>query len=93
VQRFAQSAEVARLFNRHGGSGDNLTNTVFDDGAAVSIGAGAAPFTGSFRPFEPLSAFNGQQIQGTWKLRVVDNAAEDVGTLNSWSLRREMYGC
>jgi subtilisin-like proprotein convertase family protein len=81
------------LFNRHGGSGDNLTNTVFDDEAATAISSGAAPFTGSFRPFEPLTAFDGQQAQGTWKLQVADEVAQDIGTLNSWSHRRRLYVC
>ena len=38
------------LVNNRGSSGDNFTNTVFDDEAATAISAGAAPFTGSFRP-------------------------------------------
>ncbi len=38
------------LASRHGGGGDDYTNTVFSDGAATLIGAGAAPFTGEFRP-------------------------------------------
>ena len=58
-----------RLTNRNGGSGDNFTNTVFDDEAATSITAGAAPFTGSFRPVDALSAFDGQTVQGPWVLQ------------------------
>jgi cysteine-rich repeat protein len=38
------------------------------------------------RPYRPLSAFNGQPAAGTWKLRVVDRAAADTGTLQSWGL-------
>ena len=38
------------LTTGNGGGGDNYTNTVFDDEAATLISAGAAPFTGSFRP-------------------------------------------
>lgn len=34
----------------HGSSGNNYTNTVFDDEAASLITAGTAPFSGSFRP-------------------------------------------
>ena len=58
-----------RLSNRNGGSGDNFTNTVFDDEAATAISPASRPFTGSFRPFQPLSAFDGQAIAGTWTLR------------------------
>jgi subtilisin-like proprotein convertase family protein len=84
---------TVRLANRNGSSGDNFTNTVFDDAAAVAVSSGSAPFTGSFRPFEPLSAFNGQQVQGTWTLKVVDVAAADTGTLSSWGIRRVVTVC
>lgn len=33
-----------------------------------------------------LSAFVGAEAQGTWTLGVVDGAAQDVGTLEAWSL-------
>ena len=74
------------LSTDNGGGNDNFTNTVFDDAAATSITAGAAPFTGSFRPEGLLSAFNGQDAFGTWTLRVTDDAGLDVGSLNSWGL-------
>ena len=77
------------LVNRTGGgndSGDNFTNTLFDDGAAQSIYSGPAPYSGSFRPDQALSAFDGKQQQGTWTLKVSDLSALDKGTLNGWSL-------
>jgi len=33
-----------------------------------------------------VPAFAGREAKGTWTLRVVDDAAEDVGTLTSWSV-------
>lgn len=33
-----------------------------------------------------LSAFDGENAQGTWSLTVDDNAAADTGTLNNWGL-------
>jgi subtilisin-like proprotein convertase family protein len=74
------------LINRRGSSGDNFTNTVLDDEAATAISAGAAPFTGSFRPEAPLTAFDGRSSNGTWKLHVVDLVAIDTGTINAWGL-------
>lgn len=78
---------TVNLVNRPGGtenSGDNFTNTVFDDEAVASIGANA-PYTGSFMPqSDQLSRFDGLQQQGTWTLRVADVVASDTGTLNSW---------
>lgn len=70
------------LSNRHGGSGDNYTGTIFDDSATTPIASGAAPFTGSFQPDSPLSVFNGKNAAGTWKFFVVDQAAADVGNIN-----------
>jgi aminopeptidase S len=37
-------------------------------------------------PNQSLAAFNGRAINGAWKLRVRDLAAQDVGTLVSWTL-------
>jgi subtilisin family serine protease/subtilisin-like proprotein convertase family protein len=35
----------------------------------------------------PVTAFNGQVAAGTWRLRVQDRAAYDIGNLVSWSVR------
>lgn len=80
------SGQVIQLFNRHGGSGDNLVNTIFDDAATTLISAGTAPFTGRFRPTQALSALNGGNANGNWILRIRDNEGGDVGTLTNWSL-------
>jgi subtilisin-like proprotein convertase family protein len=71
---------------RHGGGGDNYTNTVFDDEAAIPIASGFAPFTGSYTPDSPLSAADGQGSLGDWRLKGVDSAAQDVGSLGNWTL-------
>jgi subtilisin-like proprotein convertase family protein len=79
---------TVRLADHPGGpdnGGQNLTSTVFDDDALVNISAGAAPYTGSFRPQgDQLSRFDGQRLQGTWTLRVRDLFEGKTGTLNSW---------
>ncbi len=80
------SGKRVQLFSRVGGSGDNFLGTTFDDEAATSVNAAAAPFTGRFRPAQPLSAFDGDDPNGVWQLQVTDHAGGDVGTLNSWSL-------
>jgi len=74
------------LSDQIGGSGDNYTNTTFDDDAGQSITGGAPPFTGSFAPLEPLSTYNGQNSGGTWGLGIVDFVNFDGGALNSWSI-------
>jgi large repetitive protein len=77
------------LITRRGGSGDNFTDTVLDDGAVASIAsitANGAPFTGSFRPESPLAAVRGQNPNGVWQLKIADGAGYDLGSLLNWSL-------
>lgn len=70
----------------NGSSGDNFTNTVFDDEAATGIASGTAPFTGTFKPVQLLSAFDGQPKADTWTLYAADFANIDTGTVLSWKL-------
>jgi gliding motility-associated-like protein len=79
-------ADFIFLSFENGGSGDNYTGTTFDDDATTPIGSGAAPFTGSFIPDDPLSTFNGTMSRGTWTLAVVDMASGDGGSLDNWSI-------
>ncbi len=77
---------AVELSTDNGGSGDNFTNTVFDDEAATAITAGSAPFTGSYRPEGSLAALDGKTSAGTWRLRIYDDSNGDTGTLNGWGL-------
>ena len=77
------------LSNRRGGGGNNLCNTRFEDSAATpisSIVAAGNPWTGSFRPETPMSAFNGQTGNGVWTVRVVDAAGSDIGSIRAFSV-------
>lgn len=73
------------LANRLGGSGNNY-DTIFDDEAANSVTTASAPFSGRLRPQQSLSAFDGKNITGTWRLWVYDHANFDTGSIDSWSL-------
>ncbi|MGV6831322.1 MAG: proprotein convertase P-domain-containing protein [bacterium] len=72
-----------------GCSEDNVDATFSDAGtdgpseAACDVGVGVV---GSFTPYEPLSAFDGETAGGTWTLTVEDYGAGDLGTLDSWTL-------
>jgi hypothetical protein len=76
---------VALITNR-GGSGDNFIGTVLDDSAATPISGGTAPFTGSFRPEQPLNTYNSQSPAGSWELIMLDNAGGDTGILKAWCI-------
>jgi subtilisin-like proprotein convertase family protein len=95
----APNGERIALSTGNGGSADNYTNTVFQDGAP-SITTGTAPFTGTFSPegavggfcatipagtVGTLAAFTTGQT-GNWQLRIEDSAGGDSGNLISWSI-------
>lgn len=77
-----------------GDIGEGFINTTFDDEATQSIAAGASPYSGSFRPNDPLAGvsqvlaqFDGESARGVWWLFVENFAFTDsIGQLNSWSL-------
>jgi len=82
----APNGRRVTLFQNHGGGGNHLTNTVFSDQAPIRIGQGSAPFTGQFRPVQPLSRFNNINPNGEWRLEVTDSVAGDQGFLNNWAI-------
>jgi subtilisin-like proprotein convertase family protein len=80
---------TASLFTRIGGSGTNMCQVVFDDGATTPISSARsfdAPFTGTWRPNSPLAALLSAPVDGTWTFHVVDVAALDSGTIRAFSL-------
>lgn len=87
------------LASRPGGTlngGNNFCNTVFDDSATAliqRITSAGAPYTGSFKPANPLAAFNGENANGTWVLNVTDAAAGDVGNVRAFSLVLSTFAC
>jgi len=51
-----------------------LTNTYFDQDAGTSFYDGSGSFIGSYRPDESLDNFNGEEINGTWKVIITNNS-------------------
>jgi PKD repeat protein/subtilisin-like proprotein convertase family protein len=76
------------LSSNNGGSGDNYTNTCFAmNGASGLIGAGAAPFTGTYVPNADINGVNNNQNpNGTWNICITDEVPADAGNLLSFSL-------
>jgi subtilisin-like proprotein convertase family protein len=75
--------------------GNNFYNTVLSDAGTVSIQAPANvnPFTGTFKPNEPLAAFAGENPNGTWLLEVRDFFNGDVGNVRAFSLDLRTASC
>lgn len=87
VRLKAPDGTVILLANNNGGSGDNFTGSCFSMAASTLIGAGAAPFTGTFVPFQSINlANNAQNPNGVWNLCIIDEVPADFGTLLSYSI-------
>ena len=78
------------LIDRTDGGGNNFCQVVLDDDAAApSIQTAAtaqAPFTGTWTPNSPLSAFDGQNGNGTWTVTAVDWFTADTGNIRDVSI-------
>jgi subtilisin-like proprotein convertase family protein len=77
-------------------NGNNFCQTVLSDGAASSIQdvlPAEAPFTGTFRPLSPLSAFLGEDSTGDWNLNASDNTFFDTGTVRAFSIHTRGFDC
>jgi cysteine-rich repeat protein len=66
----------------NGGVNDNFTNTVLDNTCTTLVSAGTAPFTGCFKPENPITT----SADGVWSLKVADDGGGDTGTLQNWAL-------
>lgn len=83
----APDGTVGMLFSNTGGGDDNFTNTCLNVDAAASLSSGTAPFTGTFKPSGQMGLVNnGQNPNGSWKLRVNDNYGADQGNVISFSI-------
>lgn len=96
VTLIAPDGTTVDLTSDNGAGGDNYGNaaandlgpyTCFDMTAATAVTAGAAPFAATYRPEGAIgNVNNGQNPNGNWSLRCVDDAGADIGTLLYWQL-------
>lgn len=72
------------LVSRMCGTADDF-DINFDDSAGGPV---VCPLSsgGTFQPLTPLSAINGDEAGGTWVLEIADEANQDGGQLQAWSL-------
>src|SRR5690606_4192964 len=95
------SGTIVTLSTDNGGEYDNVFNgTVWNDDANPAGQVPYVTNNGivtdhayvnnvlaaSLSPEEPLGAFIGEDPNGTWTLTISDDANQDGGTLNNWSL-------
>lgn len=79
----APNGSQIELSSDNGGDGNNYTAT-FQTGGAV-LPTGNSTINGTFAPEQAFSSLTGA-ASGTWSLRVIDDAADDFGTVNSWGI-------
>jgi len=74
------------LFALVGGESANMFATELWDDATARIRNAAGPFGGVFEPFDPLAAFQGENIRGEWRLIINDVRVHNRGVLLRWNL-------
>ena len=69
--------------------GDDIDATLDDEVSSPvedECSAGTPTISGTFKPNNPLSAFDYENLSGTWTLTVSDDLDGDIGILEYWSL-------
>jgi subtilisin-like proprotein convertase family protein len=85
ISLIRNGVETVLIAQNNGGGSDPNGTFTFDDEAATPV-TSVNTTGGSFRPFSPLSAFDGDGSAATWQLRILDQAGLDAGRLGSWTL-------
>jgi|GEM_PF-695611 len=95
----APNGKILNLINSKGGSGANLTNTVFSSTSTNAIPATGAPYTGTYRPDAAIGVGPTAYVSnatsftdlfsvanGNWTLAMRDVEALITGRLTSWTI-------
>lgn len=84
IEVVSPNGTVVKLFDKSCGSTNSSLLLAYDDlGGALTCGTTTSQ---TVAPKELLSAFNGENPQGTWKLRFRDTGVGQTGTINSASI-------
>ncbi len=83
------SSNNRRLYDRRCGTTNNILASFDDEAGTPESGFNCNNSTGGqiVRPNQSLTVFDGQSINGTWRLTVRDRANEDGGQLRGFSVR------
>ena len=76
------SGREVMLSTKNGISLDNYSNTFFNDEAVTFIYQGWPPYTGTFRPEQPLALFDDTITSGNWLLKIRNAGATDGVSLS-----------
>ncbi|WP_020213827.1 reprolysin-like metallopeptidase [Flavobacterium rivuli] len=84
INAVSPDATEVILWQRQCSSNDDMNITFDDNGNTLSCANTEVGNT--YRPYRPLVAFAEKNAIGTWNLNIADLAANNTGTLNSWSI-------
>ena len=79
--------KTATLFSKKCSTIATDYNITFDDESAAGFNCSFITGTPTFKPQTPLSVFDGDEIKGTWKLKINDTKVGDGGQFTSWTLK------
>ncbi len=79
--------KTATLFSKKCNSISATYNLSFDDESASGFNCASITNTANFKPQTPLSVFDGDEIQGAWKLKINDTKVGNGGLFTNWSLK------
>jgi subtilisin-like proprotein convertase family protein len=80
------------LSKQIGGSGNNYSETLFDQDSNNNIFNASPPFSGPYMPVQSLETFYNKNAFGKWKLIVEDSFQEDTGSINGFSIEICLLG-
>ena len=86
IKLIAQDGTTVILYQNPADTGANFAGTTFSDAATTAIGAGAAPYAGTFRPSQPLGALAGHALDGVYTLEIDNASTTNTATFTGWHL-------
>lgn len=77
---------VVELLSSACDASEDIEAVFSDEGDPLNCNNFSPGISGIVKPVEHFSAFNGENAQGNWVLKVVDGAEVDTGFIDAWSL-------
>ncbi len=81
------SGKTSTLFSKKCTTISPSFNMSFDDEAASGFNCSALSGAPNFKPQTTLGVFDGEDIQGDWKLKIEDTKAGNGGNITNWGLK------
>jgi subtilisin-like proprotein convertase family protein len=82
------SGTAVTLMSSECADGDPDVDAIFDDLGVEGMNCSSTSpaISGTVKPVDPLSAFNGESSMGSWSLSITDTGLGDDGVLTSWGI-------